>query len=298
MPQIHRRADDSEIMYYNDPEVPFYVDADSHITRFPNHEMLAHWHEDVEFIHVLEGRMVYYVNGEGIGMEAGQAVLVNSRQLHHAHADGGSDCRYTALVFRPEILSSNISLRSNYIDPVTNACIPYFLMTDDDPICVCLDNAARLYSQRAPAFELRVLGQLNQMWAQLFARVQEKHGADASEPADPDVAVQKRMADYIYRNYSHKLTLHEVAQAGGVCKSKCCQIFKKYLRKTPGEFLMAYRLEAAAHLLRTTAQSVTEIAYACGFNSPSYFTESFRREHGCTPRHFRQQTAGSSKPAG
>ena len=55
---------------------------------------------------------------------------------------------------------------------------------------------------------------------------------------------------------------------------------------------MAYRLEAAAHLLRTTGQSVTEIAYACGFNSPSYFTEAFRREHGYPPRRFRRQASG------
>ena len=26
MIQIRRRADDSEIMYYNDPQVPFYVE--------------------------------------------------------------------------------------------------------------------------------------------------------------------------------------------------------------------------------------------------------------------------------
>lgn len=295
MPQIHRRADDSEIMYYNDPEVPFYV-RDSRLSSFPNREMLCHWHEDVEFIHVLEGKMFYHINSEEIFLEPGRAVLVNARQLHHSHADGDSDCRYMCVVFNPAVLSGNISLRSHYIDPVTDARMPYLLMADDDPVCVCLDNAARLYMERAPAFELRMLGQLNQMWALLYEYVQERHGADPPGQADPDVAVQKQMADYIYRNYTHKLTLHEVAQAGGVCKSKCCQIFKKYLRKTPGEFLMAYRLEAAAHMLRTTAQSVTEIAYACGFNSPSYFTESFRREHGCTPRHFRQRQRDAGKP--
>ncbi len=104
---------------------------------------------------------------------------------------------------------------------------------------------------------------------------------------DPDLPVQKRMAEFIYQNYPQKLTLGEVAQAGGVCKSKCCQIFKKYLHKTPGEFLMAYRLQAAARLLRSTGQPITEIAYACGFNSPSYFSESFLKEHGRTPRAFR-----------
>ncbi len=292
MIQIRRRADDSEIMYYNDPQVPFYVDADSHIQNFPNREMLAHWHEDIEFIHVREGGMVYHVNDQEVPLGAGQALLINSRQLHHARADGDRDCAYLAVLFRPEMLSSNIALRSHYIEPVTNAHIPYLVMTGEDPICQALDQSARLYKERAPAFELRVMGQLNLMWALLYERVQAQAAAEATHQADPDVDVQKRMADYIYRNYTRKLSLMDVAQAGGVCKSKCCQIFKKYLQKSPGEFLMAYRLEAAAHMLRTTAQSVTEIAYACGFNSPSYFTEAFRREHGCTPRSFRQRARG------
>lgn len=286
MPQVNIRADESEIMYYNDPEVPFYV-KETWLSSFPNREMLCHWHEDVEFIHVLEGKIVYHVNSEEIPLGPGQAVLVNSRQLHHSHADGGSDCRYLAVVFRPEILSNNLSLRCNYIDPVVNAPTPYLLLGDDDPICACLDAAARLHGEKAPAFEMRVMGQLNQMWALLYEHVRQKDAAGAAAQAEQDVAVQKQMADYIYHNYPRKLTLGEIAQAGGVCKSKCCQIFKKYLRKTPGEFLMAYRLEAAAHLLRSTRQSITEIAYACGFNSPSYFSESFLRERGCTPRDFR-----------
>lgn len=294
MAQINRRPDDSEIMYYNDPEVPFYV-SETLLSHFPNREMLCHWHDDVEFIHVMEGKMVYHVNGDEILLAAGQAILVNSRQLHHSHADGDSDCRYTCVVFRPEVLSNNISLRSHYIDPVVNAHIPYILMTEDDPICVTLDCAARLHREKEPAFELRVLSQLNQMWALLYAGMQKRHAAGTPGQADPDVAVQKQMVDYIYHNYPRRLTLGEVAQAGGVCKSKCCQIFKKYLRKTPGEFLMAYRLEAAAHMLRSTSQSVTEIAYACGFNSPSYFSEAFRREHNCTPRYFRQRAVASAR---
>ena len=286
MPQIKTRADESEVMYYNNPEVPFYV-GENWLSLYPNREMLCHWHEDIEYIHALEGSMVYHVNGQAVRLEAGKALVINSRQLHHAFADGDQDCFYLCVVFRPEILSSNFSLRCNYIDPTIEAPVPYLLLPGEDPICGYLDRAAQLHKEKAPAFEMRVLGQLNQMWALFYEAVQREGAAGAQAQADPDVFVQKRMADHIYRNYPRKLTLGEIAQAGGVCKSKCCQIFKKYLHKTPGEFLMAYRLEAAAHLLRSTRQSITEIAYACGFNSPSYFSESFLRECGCTPREFR-----------
>ncbi len=163
MAQIRLREDDSEIMYYNDPEVPFYV-ADSWLSSFPNREMLCHWHEDIEYIHALEGSMAYYVNEQEIILEAGQAVLVNSRQLHHSHACGEDDCRYLCVVFRPDILNNSLAIRYKYIDPVVNAShTPYLLLPGDAPICQCLDRAAQLHGEKAPGFELRVLGRLNQM---------------------------------------------------------------------------------------------------------------------------------------
>ena len=56
----------------------------------------------------------------------------------------------------------------------------------------------------------------------------------------------------------------------------------------PSEFIRDVRLEEAAHLLRTSDQPVTDIAYATGFNSVSYFGRCFRRQFGVPPTEYRR----------
>ncbi len=52
---------------------------------------------------------------------------------------------------------------------------------------------------------------------------------------------------------------------------------------TPVELLRKARLNKAQLLLRTTDKSISEIAYDCGFTSPSYFNKCFKDEYGITP---------------
>ncbi|MFN3916686.1 MAG: ATP-binding protein [Flavobacteriales bacterium] len=51
-------------------------------------------------------------------------------------------------------------------------------------------------------------------------------------------------------------------------------------------FIKMIRLEKAKDLLRTNWGNVTEVAYACGFNSQSYFTKSFTDYFGESPSKF------------
>ena len=48
------------------------------------------------------------------------------------------------------------------------------------------------------------------------------------------------------------------------------------------------RLDNARKLLRQTALSITEIAYACGFSSGGQFSGLFRKRFGRTPREARR----------
>ena len=52
------------------------------------------------------------------------------------------------------------------------------------------------------------------------------------------------------------------------------------------EFLRSLRLKRAAQLLKKSTASVTEVAYAEGFNNLSHFTKIFRQQFGQTPSAF------------
>lgn len=53
--------------------------------------------------------------------------------------------------------------------------------------------------------------------------------------------------------------------------------------QTPVELLRTARLRRAEQLLRTTSQNVSEVAYQCGFSSPSYFSKCYKQLFGRLP---------------
>jgi AraC-like DNA-binding protein len=52
------------------------------------------------------------------------------------------------------------------------------------------------------------------------------------------------------------------------------------------EFIRTTRLQRAAQLLEKKSDTISQIAYAVGFNSLSYFTECFRKQFGQSPSEF------------
>ncbi|MCM1345957.1 MAG: helix-turn-helix domain-containing protein [Bacteroides sp.] len=59
--------------------------------------------------------------------------------------------------------------------------------------------------------------------------------------------------------------------------------------QSPQTFIRSIRLQRAADLVGQTSQSISDIAYAVGFTSPSYFVKCFKEKYGCTPGEYRSR---------
>ena len=51
------------------------------------------------------------------------------------------------------------------------------------------------------------------------------------------------MTKYIHTHYQSNVTLSDIAAAGKVCRSRCCQIFTRYMGQSPIDYLIFYRLK-------------------------------------------------------
>ena len=61
---------------------------------------------------------------------------------------------------------------------------------------------------------------------------------------------------------------------------------KKLINQSSSQFIRTIRLKRAAQLLNQKAAPVGEIAYMVGFDKPSYFSESFKKEFGVSPSEY------------
>ncbi len=70
----------------------------------------------------------------------------------------------------------------------------------------------------------------------------------------------------------------------GISTRQLERLFGKFLNTSPKKYLMEMRLERARNLLLQTEASITEVAFACGFESPGHFSRVYRANFGVTPQ--------------
>lgn len=85
------------------------------------------------------------------------------------------------------------------------------------------------------------------------------------------------------------LSTLELAEGVKITRRQLERLFKLYVHDTPSNFYLRLRLEKGRQLLRQTDMSVLEVSIACGFESASYFTRSYRTRFGKSPRDDRRQ---------
>ncbi len=78
-------------------------------------------------------------------------------------------------------------------------------------------------------------------------------------------------------------SVERLAEAVGVSRSHLHRQLKALAGQTPTDLIRTMRLERAAQLLAARAGTVSEVAYAVGFKSVSYFSDSFVRAYGYRP---------------
>ncbi len=289
-------GDRSEVIRYDRAGLPLYIRAGD-LSHFPGMRAPCHWHDDVELIRIVSGYMRYHVNGQEILLGPDDCVVVNSRQMHFGYDFQKRDCRYSCILFHPSLLSGGTILEQDFVLPVLEMPEYWLLRSGTEAGSRAAECAGRIMALKAggePAFELEVIGLLHILWAALW------RNADAIPPSrrglrDPDIAAQKAMASCIYRHYGERLSLNDIAAAGHVSRSKCCQIFRRFMGQSPVEYLNSYRLKRCRDLLIETEMSVTEIALSCGFNHLSYFSRMFLRTYGDTPSGYRAGKNGGAQ---
>ena len=290
MANIERMQDFSEVVHYENPDIPLYIRT-SNLSIYPDMSAPCHWHDDIEWIHIVKGCMCYYINGKRLMLREHDSIMVNARQMHYGYSYKEQDCRFLCILFHPSLLGGNKALLQKYVTPVIeNADCEYLHFSSKQArgqeIAEYLEQIRCLKEGAANAYEMQAIAVIFQLWSSLL-QCGEFVIRDSKSDRNGELEIQKNMVSFIYQHYAEQISLNDIAASGNVSRSKCCLIFKHYLQQSPVDFLNTLRLKTSCSLLRNTDKSITEIAFICGFNHLSYFSKLFIRSFGCTPREYR-----------
>jgi AraC-like DNA-binding protein/mannose-6-phosphate isomerase-like protein (cupin superfamily) len=252
-----------------------------------------HWHEELQFCVVTKGSVQFTINTEIIQLKKGEGLFINKGNLHKAENSPNTDSSYLCFNFHPDLISgfAGSILNTKYILPyIENPSIQYcILKTRVKWQAAILKKLLSIYKTYTPAgagSELQIFILLLEIWHILVRLYFVSFPKSMSFENNDRI---KKAMGYIEQHYMKKILLSNIAGEVGLSQSACCREFKRFMQCTIFEYITNYRLVMSTKLLLTTNQSISDIAYQCGFGSPSYYIERFKKRTGVSPFAYRSK---------
>jgi transcriptional regulator GlxA family with amidase domain len=102
---------------------------------------------------------------------------------------------------------------------------------------------------------------------------------------------------WITENLRKKLSVQVLADRAAMSVRNFERMFTREVGRTPSQYVLQARVEAARHRLEQTDGGLKQIAAACGFGSADVMRRAFLRSVGTTPHKYRRQLHGPERCA-
>jgi len=94
---------------------------------------------------------------------------------------------------------------------------------------------------------------------------------------------------YLDRNFANNaLSISDAAASVNLSQRRLNELFMEQYHESPGRYLTAVRMRAAADMLRHSQLMISEISVLAGYTDTSYFIRVFHREMGLSPSKYRK----------
>lgn len=249
----------------------------------------SHWHDAAEFTVVLKEGCRYKLGDKKVMPEAGDLLLVWPRQLHavlHVPKDGS-----VFLQFSSSLMESNTDLTA--AAGFLYDC--HLISARKEPELV--QDITRL------VYEIQALHNKKQLFAETRCKtcvyeilllvgdyVMREHRESLNNEnfSDRAWAYVRAACGYIAEHSAEAITQAEVAEKTGLSPYYFSKIFNEYTKTSFPTYLASIRVQHAIQLLSNGGLSITECAYAAGFQSATSFNKLFHEMTGCSPREYRK----------
>jgi len=285
-----------ELKMHGSKEYPILISKEV-LSRYDKGYFLDHWHPEIEFTYIIEGEILYTINGFELLLKEGQGIFCNQNMMHSGKMHKRQECRYLSVTFLPKLIYGfELSrIKTKYIDEIVkNPSLSHLLLLNNDQgarnILEILSEINTLQLINKEINELKLLTLLTSIWMNLYDCFEKsKDELSVCSYNEKELNRLKKILEYIHNNYGSKMSLEEISGTINICTNECCRFFKKHMNATISDYISDYRIEKSLYLLDNTDLSITELAHDIGFSSGSYFTQVFRKKMGFTPNQYRNR---------
>lgn len=233
----------------------------------------SNWHVNIELLYFVKGSGIAVCDDSKIEVTKGDIVIINSNIPHSFFSEGGME--YYCLI--PD---SNFC-RLNGIESDTLKFTP--LIRNDETAKGLFDNVVSEFTGTAPFREAGIRSSVLSLLLYITRNYTENQSAGLTASSEEGVRLA---VSYICANFSNKISVDTLASISGFSKYYFLREFKRITGETPVIFINRIRCENAKRLLRSGALSIREVCEQCGFENLSYFSKTFKKHFGISPKQY------------
>ena len=249
-----------------DKKIPYIFTSERHIDV----ECVVHIHASMEIVLVTEGTLKMTVDKKEYDIEKGHGLFIPPFAPHTFHSSKPNLCH--VLVFSEvlvpyffEFIKKNTPTNHLFAISETSMALTESLMP----------------SHRNTADFIKAEAVLAPLCHDIYVgcRFEER-----KRPSDDAVS---KVLDYIGAHFTENIDLDIVARAVGHHPVSISKAFSKHTGVGFHYYLQYQRCSHAAHLIKTSNMSFSEIAYESGFGSIRSFNRAFLTIYGKTPTEYK-----------
>lgn len=236
--------------------------------------------------YVASGRGTYVVSGVTYHVKSGDVFLAKPSQLITYTADNEDPWEYYWVGFNGS---------------AANKLVLQLPFKNDAPVHTCKNpetikkSIFNIFLSRGPEnfSEALMVGYLYIFIAELM----KENDAVSGRPQQTSSSIYVVNAiKFIQFNYSHEITIDDIAKAVGVSRSHLYRVFMSNIGESPIDYLTNYRVNEACHLLQCGQFSIAEIATSVGFFDQFYFSRVFKKSKGVPPSRYLSSKEATATP--
>lgn len=250
-----------------------------------------HFHDCLELDFIEAGSGINRIEKRDYDMKQGDVYIINN--LEHHMAMSQQELKMSVIVFDPDFVWQGTPENYNYLKPFfqRNMRFSNRISQRDESYEQIRDTIIKLRNEwqyKETGFQLAIKALLMYLLSLLYRHYAEKDelGDDVRKFHDAYERLRP-VVEFLHQNYRDEINPENLAVMAAMNKSYFSTYFKQVMGKTLTSYVESLRLQQACLLMRTTNQTLTEIAMSCGFGSTPYFNRSFQKIYGQPPNQYR-----------
>ncbi|HHD7473820.1 TPA: HTH-type transcriptional activator RhaS [Klebsiella oxytoca] len=249
--------------------------------RLPQAAFPEHHHDFHEIVIVEHGTGIHVFNGQPYPISGGTVCFVRDHDRHlYEYTD---NLCLTNVLYRSQDSFRFLTGLHQLLPQEQDGCYPSHWRLNQSTMQQVLQLISQM-EQADDGPEHHTIANRELLFMQLLVLL---HRTSLSEVAINNDAHLNQMMAWLEDHFAEDICWEMLAENFSLSLRTLHRQLKQRTGLTPQRYLNRLRLIRARHLLRHTDESVTGIAYRCGFSDSNHFSTLFRREFDWSPRDIR-----------